>query len=121
LKDPRPESHMVSQIGRRKFLAPRGGAAAAWPLAARAPQPGMAVVGFFSSRTFYVTAFHQGLKEAGFVEGQDVAIEFRAVEDQTDQLPLLVADLLRRQVAPIVGNTCVYRKLDSARREAETR
>jgi ABC-type uncharacterized transport system substrate-binding protein len=52
-----------------------------------------------------VTAFHQGLKEAGFVEGQNVAIEYRSAEDQTDGLPLLVADLLRRQVALIVGNT----------------
>jgi ABC-type uncharacterized transport system substrate-binding protein len=95
---------MASYIGRRKFLATLGGAAA-WPLAGRAQQPAMPVVGFFPSRTFYVPAFHQGLKEAGFVEGQDVAIEYRAVEDQTNGLPLLIADLLRRQVALIVGNT----------------
>src|SRR5262249_8433902 len=90
---------------RREFITLLGGAAAAWPLAVRAQQPAMPVVGFFPSRTFYVTAFHQGLKEAGFVEGQDVAIEYHAVEDQTDRLPLLVADLLRRQVAVIVGHT----------------
>src|SRR5262249_62301404 len=74
----------------------------------------MRLVGFFPSRTFYVTAFHQGLKEAGFVEGQDVAIEYRAAEDQTDGLPLLIADLLRRQVALIVGNTPAARAAKAA-------
>ena len=93
---------------RREFIALLGGAAATWPLAARAQQ--MPVVGFLFSGTLTdaghrVTAFHQGLKEAGFVEGQNVAIEYRADEGQTDRLPLLVADLLRRQVALIVGNT----------------
>jgi putative tryptophan/tyrosine transport system substrate-binding protein len=70
----------------------------------------MPVVGFLRSGTltdvlYRVTAFRQGLKEAGFVEGQNVAIESRSDEGQTDRLPLLVADLLRRQVALIVGNT----------------
>jgi putative tryptophan/tyrosine transport system substrate-binding protein len=101
---------MASHIGRRKFLATLGGAAA-WPLAARAQQPAMPVVGFLRSGTLTdvphnrMTAFREGLKEAGFVEGQNVAIEYRSDEDQTDRLPLLVADLLRRQVAVIVGNT----------------
>jgi putative ABC transport system substrate-binding protein len=81
-----------------------GGAAAAWPLAALAQQPAMPVVGFLPSRPHFMTAFRQGLKEVGFVEGQDVAIEYRSAEDQT-RVPLLVADLLRRQVALIVGNT----------------
>jgi putative ABC transport system substrate-binding protein len=101
---------MASHIERRKFLATLGGAAAAWPLAARAQRPAMPVVEFLRSGTltdvlYRVTAFRQGLKEAGFVEGQNVAIEYRSDEGQTDRLPLLVADLLRRQVALIVGNT----------------
>jgi len=95
---------MASHIGRRKFLATLGGAAAAWPLAARAQQPAMPVVGLLASRQHYMIVLRQGLKEAGFVEGRDVAIEYRLAEDQT-RLPLLIADLLRRQVALIVGNT----------------
>jgi ABC-type uncharacterized transport system substrate-binding protein len=93
---------------RREFITLLGGAAAAWPLAARAQQPGMPVVGFVRDVTIdvsddRVTAFRQGLNEAGFVERQNVAIEYRS--DQTDRLPLVVTDLLRRQVALIVGNT----------------
>ena len=93
---------------RRAFILLLGGAAAAWPVAARAQQPAMPVVGFVRDATPIVSddrviAFRQGLKEAGFVEGQNVAIEYRS--DQTDKLPLVVADLLRRQVALIVGNT----------------
>src|SRR5262245_25575710 len=101
---------MASHIGRQKFLATLGGAVAAWPLAARAQQPAMPVVGFLRSETLAdvpqdrVTAFRQGVKEAGFVEGQNVAIEIRSSEDQS-RLPLLVTDLLRRQVAVIVANT----------------
>jgi putative tryptophan/tyrosine transport system substrate-binding protein len=97
---------MASYIGRRKFLASLGGAAVAWPIAARAQQPAMPVVGLLRSGDVprdQGTAFRQGLKEAGFVEGQNVGIEYHS--DPTDKLPLLVADLLRRQVALIVGNT----------------
>jgi putative ABC transport system substrate-binding protein len=91
------------RMKRREFITLFGGAAA-WPLAARAQQPAVPVVGLLPSRSYYMTAFRQGLKETGFVEGQDVAIEYRSAEDQT-RVPLLVTDLLRRQVALIVGNT----------------
>jgi putative ABC transport system substrate-binding protein len=90
---------------RREFIT-LFSSAAAWPLAARAQRPSIPVVGFLRSGTLpgdRVTALRQGLKEEGFVEGQDVRIEYRSAEDQT-KLPLLVADLLRRQVALIVGN-----------------
>jgi putative tryptophan/tyrosine transport system substrate-binding protein len=93
---------------RRDFITLLGGAVAASAVTARAQQPAMPVVGFLRSGSFpdmpgRVTAFSQGLKEAGFVEGQNVAIEYRSDEHQTDRLPLLVADLLRRQVALLVG------------------
>src|SRR5262249_9238789 len=102
---------MASHIERRKFLATLGGAAA-WPLAARGQEAAMPVIGFLRDgamlepeATNQVTAFHRGMKETGYVEGQNVAIEYRSAEGQTDRLPVLVADLLRRQVALIFGNT----------------
>jgi putative tryptophan/tyrosine transport system substrate-binding protein len=95
---------------RREFIRLFGSAVVAWPLVARAQQSAVPTVGFLRSTTFadvqqWVTAFRQGLKEAGFVEGQNVTIEYRSADNQPDRLPVLVTELIRQPVAVMVGNT----------------
>src|SRR5262245_61470287 len=96
----------MPDVRRREVIALLGGAAAAWPLAARAQQAVMPVIGYLSGREpndRLEAAFHRGLKEASFVEGQNVRIEYRWAQGEYDRLPALVAELLRRPVDVLVA------------------
>src|SRR5215472_10943953 len=93
---------------RREFFTLLGGAAAAWPLAARAQQPAVPAIGVLITQTLgpfadRLAAFHRSLKEGGFVEGSNLAVEYRWGENHDDRVPALAADLVRRKVKVIAG------------------
>jgi putative tryptophan/tyrosine transport system substrate-binding protein len=100
---------MASHIGRRKFLATLGGAAAAWPLAAQAQQTAVPVIGYLGASSFERSAgssllwFKKGLAETGYIEDRNIRIEYRWADDQYERLPKLALELVRRRVAVLVA------------------
>src|SRR5262249_29712565 len=120
----RPLTHLAREgrmgviIGRRELLAALGGVAAAWPVVARAQQPAMPVIGFLNGGSegyaAYLVPFRQGLKDAGYLEGQNVTIEYRWAEGSYDRLPALAADLVQHHVTVIVVNTPAVRAAQAA-------
>jgi putative ABC transport system substrate-binding protein len=109
-------------LRRREFITLLGGAAVAWPLSSHAQQSILPVIGFLNATSpdaYRLHAFHQGLKEAGFVEGENVAIEYRWAENQLDRLPALAAELVRRRVSVIAAGGGVVSAL-AARTETKT-
>src|ERR1700724_3277794 len=103
---------MAIHIRRREFIATLGGAAL-WPITVRAQQSAMPVIGFLHTgpsgeilRLF--SAFHQGLREVGYIEGQNVLVEYRWAENQFDRLPALATDLVHHQVASYRRDTCRF-------------
>src|SRR6266704_5631909 len=112
---PNRRGHMASYIGRRKFLATLGGAAVAWPLAARAQQPGkLPTIGFLvagtpSSHGQWVAAFVQRLRELGWIEGRTIAIEYRWAEARSERFTEIAAEFVRLKLDVILtgGNAAV--------------
>src|SRR5262244_1289378 len=105
---------MIAPIKRREFITLLGGAVAGWPLTVRAQQPAMPVIGFLHGQSPDANAdrlrgFHRGLKDSGYVEGENITVVYRWGENQIDRLPALAADLVRRQVGVITtfGGTAV--------------
>jgi putative tryptophan/tyrosine transport system substrate-binding protein len=103
---------MTIDISRRNFIAALGGTAATWPLAARARQPAMPIIGYLNQRSGAtalgeIAAFWQGLNEIGFWEGRNVAVEYRWAQNQNDLLPTMAADLVGRRVAVIVAGGAI--------------